>query len=1172
MKKTMLKDFFREIWKTKSRFLSILAIVALGAGFFAGINVTTTDMKMTATNYYRNYRLMDYHLQCTYGITDDDINALEQQKDTLQIDTMMAGYSKDVIANPGTEQEAAVKVLSYGGDGQTLNQYKLLDGRMPEKANECVVDTSSKVPKNFAIGETITIGSGAADDPLEDTLAYDTYTVVGIVQTPLYVNYSRGHTTIGNGTLLAFLVVPEDAFVLDVYTDVYLTTVGASALDPFTDAYPDLIDERKSSLEAFAKNRGTARYDDIVAEAQQKLEDGKQELIDGKKKQQTELQKAQKKLEDAKAQLKNGQAELQAQKANFEEQKASGLQQLQAAEAKLNDNASQLQEKEQTLNSARAQYEKEYPSAIQTIQENEAQLASQKQAAEQEFIAAEQQLAAAKKQLDDAKSQIDQGQAELDSSKAQLDDAKAALSQKQQELEAAKGQLPAEQYAAALEQLRAQQQQLDSSDEALRSQQEMLKQKRSEYETGLAAYQANQQKYTEQRSAAEAQFQKAQQQLDSGRAELAQSKAQLDSAEDAIAQGKAALENGRAQLQSQWDNYDRQIASGQQQLDAAEQKLSDAAKEIEKGQASYDKNKIESDKKLADAEKKIDKNEQKLKELEAPEWYVWTRDDNVGYPDFSNDADRLRNVSTVLPVFFILIAVLVCLTTMTRMVEERRTQIGTLKALGYGKGAIMMKYVLYALLATILGCAIGLSVGFVLFPSVLFLAYSSVYNIPDAVMPFHWGMAALCTAVGIVCMVSATLFACYKELLSSPAALMRPKAPPAGKKILLERWTSLWKKIPFAMKLTLRNLLRYKKRAAMTIIGIGGCTALMLTGFGMQYAISSIVDRQYDTIMVYDGVVSMKDGLTKAEKQSVADDIREIDGVTDQSFAKMVNITVQHDTASLDNPILMVPDSTEHLEQYIHLHTRAEKTPIPLTDDGVVVSEKLARVCNIQIGDTIDIKLDQKTVSVPVTAISENYVGNYVFLSPTLFQKTFGTLDYNCILINTAGKEYQDSISTKLTENERILGSSFNSDGASNFRDIIQNLNSVVIVIIISAGALAFIVLYNLVNINVAERTRELATLKILGFRDHETSAYIYRENIICTVIGILLGLFGGIFLERFVVQTAEVDSAMFAPEIPLYCFLFAGILTFLFTLVVNVALHFKLKKLDMVESLKSVE
>ena len=1242
MKKTLLKDFFREIWKTKGRFLSILAIAALGAGFYGGIHVTTTDMTLTAQQYYRNYHLMDYHLVSTYGITDDDITALEKEREALGVDIVMPAHSKDVIANHGTEEEATIKILAYSGEDQPLNQYKLLEGRMPRAPNECVVDTSNKMPSNFSVGKTITVSSGVADEDIKDSLSVTTFKVVGVVQTPLYVNFSRGYTTIGTGTLTAFIVVPEEAFSMDVYTDLYLTLQGAKDLNPFTDEYPDLVESRREKLEAFWKKRVQSRYDEIVGDAEKELNKGKKKLQDAEEKQKTELEKARRELDDARQQLADGRQELESQRSTFETEKASGLSQLQDAQSQLNQGEATLSEQEAEYRKGKAEFDNAYPDAVKKIEDGEAELNAKKAETESQMQNAEEQLSSAKQQLDEAKAQLAAGQKELDSSKAQLDAGQAALAEQEEQLKAAqaeidagqaqidsgeaqlqeaqaaldaqksqlealKDQLPPEQYQAMMAQIEEEQAKINAGAETLDAQKAQLETAKAQaeagqqqldaakaeleaglarweagqaeldknqtaYESGLKEYESNYQQFIDGKETAESEFAKAETELQDAKDTLNETKSQLDEAAGKLSDARSELENGKSELDRQWANYDSQIADAEQQIADAEQKLQDGEKELADGEKEYQEGKEESDKKIADARKEIADGEKELQELEKPEWYVWTRDDNVGYPDYANDTERIYNVSKVLPVFFILIAVLVCLTTMTRMVEERRTQIGILKALGYGKGSIMAKYIAYAALATLIGCAIGLAGGFVLFPSVLFLAYSTAYNIPDNVMPFHWNVAGIITGIGLVSMTLATLLACYKEMYAEPATLMRPKAPPSGKKILLERWKWLWSHIRFVHKLTLRNIFRYKKRALMTIVGIGGCTALMLTGFGLQYAITSIVDRQFESIMVYDAVISLKDNISDKEREKTFRYIENIDGVESSMAIKMSSVTVKQGDAKRDAN-LFVPGNLSQVDQYFHLQDRVSQTPIQLDDTGVILNEKLGRTCGVGAGDTVEIVLENKTVTAKVLGIHENYVLDYVFMTPKLYQTLFGSPPvYNCAMINTSGPQVQNRISTKLTENDLIMGSTFNQDIGDNFRDMIKNLNSVVIVIIISAGALAFIVLYNLVNINVAERTRELATIKVLGFRDGETSAYIYRENIVCSVIGILLGLVGGVFLESFVIRTAEVDAAMFSPDIPFYCFIFAGILTLLFTLVVNVAVHFKLKKLDMVESLKSIE
>ncbi len=1173
MKKSLVKDFFREIWKTKSRFLSIMAIVALGSGFYAGINVTTTDMKLTAENYYNNYNLMDFQLISTLGITDDDVAALEAQKDALKIDTIMPTYTKDVIINAGREDQVAVKVMSYS-ENQSLNQYKLLDGRMPEKPNECVVDRSHKVPENFKIGETIKLSAGMDGEDLLDSLAGDTYEIVGIVQTPMYIDFSRGYTNIGSGTLNSFIVVPEEAFAMDVYTNIFLTTQGKLGMDPYGEAYRSLIDERTPALKTFMEERTEMRSDDVLIDAKKQLEDGKKELADGEKTAQKELDKAKKQLDDAKKQITDGKKELEKQKKTLESEKASGEQQLKDAEQKILDGEAELAAQEAKLNAGIKEYEAAYPDAIAQIEAGEKQLAAEKKKAQQQFADAENQLADAKQQLDAAKQQIDLGQTALDLNKMQLTASQSSLDWQKSQLESSKSWMSPALYESSLTRLEQQQAQLDKKWKDYEASQADLNTGIAQYEAGLAEYNTGYQEYLNGKAQAESQFSAAQAELDSARKQLTDAKAQLDAGKIAIAQGKAELASGKQELSKEKQNFKKLIADANEQLLDAEVKLIDAEKELADGQEEYNKAKKETEQELTDARNKLAYAERQIENLENPEYYVWTRADNVGYSNFEDDADIIKNVSTVLPVFFILIAVLICLTTMTRMVEERRTQIGTLKALGYGKGSIMAKYVLYAIFATVIGCTIGLVVGFTALPAILFAAYGNAYNIPDHQIPFHWGMGGFVTGIAILCMTGATLIACYKELLAEPATLMRPKAPPAGKKILLERWKGLWKRFPFAMKLTIRNIFRYKKRAIMTIVGIAGCTALMLTGFGMDYAITSVSSTQFDSITLYDGIVQMADGLKQTEKETVFQEVSEINGVSSQMYALLSNEDYVRSDSERVSVILLVPEDTEEFTaNYFDLRTRGDRTPVPMTDDGVVINEKLARMCGLSIGDQFQVEHEGKTVDVTLAATVENYVGNYVFMTPALYEDVFEEApDYANILIKISDSDQQTQIATELTRNKNIMGSTFNDANKKSFDDITANMSSIVLVIIVAAGLLAFIVLYNLVNINVAERTRELATLKVLGYRDHETSAYIYRENIICSVIGILLGLFGGIFLEGFVIRTAEVESAMFSPDIPWYCFLFAGVLTFVFTLVVNVALHFKLKKLNMVESLKSIE
>lgn len=1063
-KKTALtKDIFREIWKTKNRFLSIFTIIALGTGFFTGIKVTCPDMKLTAANYYQDTNLMDAKLLSTYGVTQEDIDVFAARED---INEVMPAYSVDAIANPNREDELIVKVMSY--QDNTINRPVLLEGRLPQTSGECVVEQKVFTPDNFVIGQTIEIASGT-DEPISDTLKTNQYTIVGVVQSSLYVNFEHGSTSLGNGSIDSFIMVPADDFQLEVYTELYLKLNGAENLDPFTDDYDDFVSNQLEELETVTDQRGQARYDEILQEAQTKLQDGRQELEEAKQTQQQQLADAKAKLDDAKAQLESGQIELDQQKQNYQQTITSAQQQL--------DNGSaQLAQAEQELNAKQQQYE----------------------------------------------TSIVQGQQQLNDGYAQLTAAMQQLDIQRQQLDA----LPPEQAEAAKQQLDMQQQQLDMQRLQLDEQAAVLA---SEKESG---------------------------------------KQQLDAARQQLQQQKETLQQQRNQLETQ-----KQTAP--QQFEEAQKNIDDGWEEYQSSLQTFEQEKADSDQKIADAEKELQQSEADLNDLALPKWYLFDRSHNPGYSSYGIDAERVDNVAKIFPLFFILVAMLVCLTTMTRMVEEHRTQIGTFKALGYSKRLIVSKYVIYSALASLLGSIFGILICSKLFPMVIFDAYRIMYVMPDLIAPFPLGYTLLSTIVALLCTSVASFISCYAVLISQPAQLMRPKAPPAGKKILLECLPSLWSKFSFLYKVTLRNIFRYKKRISVTIIGIAGCTALMVTGFGLQNAISSIVPKQFDEIFIYDSIIAIEDHLKQEEIDIVSQTLTQHKSIESHLYTLQKSI----DASSGDgiyNVTLFVPQDSQVLTNYVVLRERIGQKALSLDNSGVIINEKLAKLLDLSVGDNIELANDNGgTLPVKISAITENYTMNFIYMSPILYQECFGDEPvFNTIVLNlnTTDQQQLDQLSVDLIGNEYILGVSFTDDNGQSFEDMVSSLNYIVLIIIISAGVLAFVVLYNLTNVNIAERSRELATIKVLGFFDREVSAYIYRENIFCTIFGILFGLVGGIFLENFVVSTAEVDVVMFTPGINFASFLFSGILTLLFTFIVNFVMFFKLKKLDMVESLKSIE
>ncbi len=567
-----------------------------------------------------------------------------------------------------------------------------------------------------------------------------------------------------------------------------------------------------------------------------------------------------------------------------------------------------------------------------------------------------------------------------------------------------------------------------------------------------------------------------------------------------------------------------------------------------------------------------------------PEWYVLDRNQNTGYASYSQDSERIANIGKVFPVVFFVIAALISLTSMTRMVEEQRVQIGTLKALGYTKGKIALKYILYAVLATLIGGIIGMLLGFRILPEIIYNMYAMMYSMKDVVLEFNTGIAITGLGLALICTVGATIIACYKELNLQPASLMRPKSPKAGKRVLLERISWLWSKLKFTQKVTIRNVFRYKKRVSMTIIGILGCTALMVAGFGLRESVSNMIPSQYGEVFLYDMSITLKNEQTSDEIQKYIDEVCNIktndknNDVTDAMAFNMQAVEILNKETKQDIQ-LIVPEKTDVLSDYIVLENRVSKEKYSLSDNGVVITEKLAKLLGIKQGEKITIKnSNDKQAEVEVKGITRNYLMHYMYISPEYYESIFGEkVKYNTILLKEQSEvkkseESENKLGKKILENSNISKVTFMSQTKSIFDEVMDNMTFVVWILIISAGLLAFVVLYNLANVNISERIRELATIKVLGFYDKEVYDYVGRETTILTIIGILLGLVAGYFLEMFILKTCELDILMFDTRISIWSYVYSASLTILFTLIVSVVTYFALKKIDMIESLKSVE
>ena len=1209
MKKNILrKDFIIEIKKTMGRFISIFFIVALGVAFYSGIRASEPSMRITADQYFDDSELMDLKVMGTMGLTKADIKAIGK---VSGIEAVEGGYSKDVLCPVG-DNEKVVHMLSTQ---KNFNQVSVVEGRLPEKAGECLVDEDFLSYTDLKVGDTVTFHSGDGE-ALTDSLVTDTYKIVGIGNSPLYISFGRGSSTIGTGEISGFVVVDKSSFDMDVYTEAYVKVSGAEEKTAFTDEYNNLSDAAKEAVSAIEEERCAVRKQEIVDEANEKLADSEKtvneksrELEDAKKELESGKSKAAEELEKAKQQLTDGEAEL----AEAKQQIADGETQLANAKAQLNDKQAQL-------DSAEAQYE----SGKAQLDQKEQELA----AAEQTYLsnyskympiitAGKEQIAAGKSQIADGKKQLDEGLAPLNQLKDGLAEIEDGISRCDSEIAELNTQLNGmdsneyKKYVNIPKENRNEEQQAyvekwenlntqlagmqERKTQLENTKQEKLKQAGFATEADLEAQITS---LTEQKedldaketallqqeqtlAAQEEELLNAGRQITDGKSQIAAARSQLDSTKSQITDGKAQIQSAWALLNEKEATLNAskaQLASGEQELADGRSEYEQAAKEAEDQITDGQVKITDGEKQLADAKQKIADAKAEIKKIENPKWYVQTREDALTeYQGYGDNADRMRSIGKVFPVLFFLVAALISLTTMTRMVEEQRVQIGTMKALGYGKAAIAGKYIGYALIATLGGSIFGVLIGEKILPLVIIYGYMILYkHLPAILLPYHMSYAFQASAIAVACILIATIASCYKELAAEPAELMRPAAPKQGKRILLERIGIIWKHLNFTWKSTVRNLIRYKKRFFMTIFGIGGCMALMVVGFGLKDCIYEIVSLQYEKVQFYDAATYMSDDISEENRQQLHDYLDQNADIKETIEVRMQKTDVKS-ASGKKTLYLMVPSDNEKIEDFLSFHSRTNKDEVySLKKDEVILTEKMASLLNVKVGDELTIEdEDRGDQTVTVGAICENYMSHYLYLSPEKYEELYGVpSEYNTIIYSVKdGKDDQiEKIGTKLLSMDGVLNVSYTSSIEGRLDDMLRSLNLVIVVLIVSAGMLAFVVLYNLNNINITERQRELATLKVLGFYDGEVASYVYRENILLTIIGSVVGMVLGNLLHRYIILTVEVEEAMFGRQIHWQSYLYSFLFTVAFSLFVNWVMFYKLKKIDMVESLKSVE
>ena len=954
-----------------------------------------------------------------------------------------------------------------------------------------------------------------------------------------------------------------------------------------------------------------------LEENQKTLDENKAKLADGKAQieageQQLEAAKQtlttkQSELDQSKAEIIAGQQQIESTRTQLNAQKqqiTDGLSQVSAGEAQLQDGISALESAKAQLTELQSQLEivrASYNAALENPDASQEEidiLAAQVSALEEQEAAVSQQIQASEAQIESQRQQLAATRSELESGLAAVEDGLSQLSQKESELNAGREQITAGQaeidagwiqiqeqentLAASKAEIEAGEQELEKGQKQLKAAKKKLNKAQKEIDSNaetLAAGQAELDANVAKLNDSEAQYASGLEQYNSGARQIAENEAKLTSGEQEIAENEAKLADGEKEIA---DN-EKKLADGEKEITDNEKKLQDAVKDLKKGEKDladgkkeYEDAKKDAEDEIAENQQKLDDAKKELEDLEMPEWMVTDREELPEYTDYGDNADRLRNIGQVFPVIFFLVAALISLTTMTRMVEEQRTQIGTLKALGYKKSAIAAKYICYAFFATLLGSVLGMLIGEKIIPYIIITAYGIMYhNVANTIsIDYQAGFALIASTASVVCTVGATLFASGKELQETPASLMRPPAPKEGKRVLLERLTFIWKHLSFSWKSTIRNLFRYKKRLIMTVFGIAGSMGLMLVGFGIQDSISDIAAIQYRELQHYDGMVIEDSDATEEEHAELFEYMKENEQIAHCNRVQMTKISAPKGSSSV-SIYLFVPESLSEFAKDVTLKNRITGETYELTDEGAAISEKTASLLGLKVGDMIPLKKGDKEYKVRVAVITENYMSHYLYMTPRVYEQTFGEMPEYENIVFTMQEDCKDDLEmagTRILANPGALSISYTSSLASQVDRMLSTLDAVILVLIVSAGMLAFVVLYNLNNINITERQRELATLKVLGFYDGEVSQYVLRENVILTVLGIMFGAVFGILIHRYVITTVEVDAVMFGRNIKPLSFLYSGILTSIFSIVVNGVMHFKLKTIDMVESLKSVE
>ncbi|MBR0307394.1 MAG: FtsX-like permease family protein [Mogibacterium sp.] len=1016
------KSTFREIRTSLARYLAIFAIVALGVGFFSGLKDCKESMVSTARKYLDRTNFYDYQILSSYGADDDSV-ALAESWD--EVKAAEGSIQIDVMARSGDGDSRALKCISLPEKINTLN---VVEGRLPEAANECAVDSYSITDAGFRVGDFIEITDENDEDKLED-FNETRFEIVGLVNTPIFLDYQRGSTDIGNGSLDTFFFVERDAFDVDYYTNLYLKLNGDQPA--LSEEHEDYLKAKEDSMKDLAEAVTSGRRETAQKEAQEELDEKKQEYEDNL--------------------------------AKYEREKANAEKKLDKAENKIDAGEKKIKKTRKQLNA--------------TITEANAGI---------------EQANAAITDLKTKKAQVEGG----------IEEAKAA--KEQAEAAHAGGMISDDEYAAAIAQADATISGLEGN--------------LSDINNGIS-----------------------------------QAEAGLKQAQEGLAQAEAGLK----------------------ELDKAENKLESSEKKLKKEERKADNEFDKAKRELDDAKDKLDEAQEKIDDMEIGNSFALSRKENMGYASFDSNSSIVSNISKIFPLFFFLIAALVCMTTMTRMVDEQRTQIGVLKALGYSNSQIVGKYMFYSGSAAFLGAVLGFFVGCKVFPVVIWNAYTMMYDFSHTVdYIINWKLGLIVLVVSLLCSMGATWVSIAADFKVPPAELIRPKTPPAGKRILLERIKPLWNRISFLYKVSIRNIFRDKKRFLMMVIGVSGCTALLIAGIGIRATISKVADYQFDEISLYDITVLFSKNMTEDRQKDFMEEMEDA-GVTGENVRFLHRDEVTAIIGDKTTDITCVATEAEGFDQFIDLHAGDQHIDYPGPGEAVIV-RKTNHDYGVGIGDEITLRDDYREMDVKIVAVADNYVYDSIYISTDTYRDGFGKEpDIKAAYIGFKDGTEEDVIrnaSADAAGYEYTAAAQTNIDVRENVNKMMKSLNSIVYVVILSAALLAFIVLYNLTNINITERIREIATIKVLGFYQLEVSQYVFRENLFLTAVAAIVGIPMGDWLLKFVIDNIVLSMIYFEPRHGPYDIPISVALTFLFAFLVNIAMQKRLRNVSMTESLKSVE